>query len=350
MAVSKRGERWIATVYDPILRRKRWVGTAATKNEARKLEATAVLARRRSNATVRDYAQTWLELHPRGRRATEVHYRERIGRFVAQNGKRPLESWSRREAREWALENRSLVPTVRAMFADARRDGLIAENPFTDLRIQQSRGRKDLEVLSVDQVALLAEKAREAYGPGFAAFVLTAAYCGMRPGELYALQWPRVRFDRDEIEVVASYSHRAKETTAPKNGNHRTIVMFPEARDALAQVPREDGTFVFRTVTGRRLDHASLSYYWQPVRIAAGLHDLQLYALRHFCAAHLLNTLGHEAEDVAYQLGHTDGGVLVRSLYGHPSEELARERLKGFGRKVVPLRPVSGAFTEQNTP
>jgi hypothetical protein len=31
---------------------------------------------------------------------------------------------------------------------------------------------------------------------------------------------------------------------------------------------------------------------------------------------------------VAHQLGHTDGGALVQRLYGHPSERLARERIK----------------------
>jgi hypothetical protein len=34
------------------------------------------------------------------------------------------------------------------------------------------------------------------------------------------------------------------------------------------------------------------------------------------------------AQDVADQLGHTDGGALVQRLYGHPSERLARERVK----------------------
>ena len=34
------------------------------------------------------------------------------------------------------------------------------------------------------------------------------------------------------------------------------------------------------------------------------------------------------AQDVAHQLGHTDGGALVQRLYGHPSERLARERIK----------------------
>ena len=32
--------------------------------------------------------------------------------------------------------------------------------------------------------------------------------------------------------------------------------------------------------------------------------------------------------DAAIQVGHTDGGALVMSIYGHPSEDLARERLK----------------------
>jgi hypothetical protein len=31
--------------------------------------------------------------------------------------------------------------------------------------------------------------------------------------------------------------------------------------------------------------------------------------------------------DVAVQLGHTDGGRLVMTLYGHPDEDRARDRL-----------------------
>jgi hypothetical protein len=33
------------------------------------------------------------------------------------------------------------------------------------------------------------------------------------------------------------------------------------------------------------------------------------------------------ASDVAVQLGHTDGGRLVQTLYGHPSAVEARKRL-----------------------
>jgi len=64
---------------------------------------------------------------------------------------------------------------------------------------------------------------------------------------------------------------------------------------------------------------------------------MDFYELRHFCATHLLE-LGVSHADVAVQLGHTDGGALVMSTYGHPSEELARERLKrAFAANVTTL-------------
>lgn len=349
MSVRKRGSSFVATVYDPVLKRKRHVGTYETQRQARTAEAQALLTRRLGNVTVAQYAARWLELHPRPRTATNLHLGDMIGRYVRTHASVPMGAITRLQAREWALEHRSLVPAVRSMFADAKRDGLISENPYTELRLAQSRGRRDLEVLSVEEVNRLGEIANESYGPSFAAFVLMAAYCGMRPGELYALRWPRIDFRADEIEVVGSYSTRARETTMPKNNQHRRIVLFPEAKRALmaALATRRDDV-VFHTITGKPLDERALHYYWSPVRTAIGQPKLAFYALRHFCAAHLLNTLGHEAEDVAYQLGHTDGGVLVRKLYGHPSEDLARQRLKrGLGRKTTPIRLVSGVPEEQ---
>jgi len=77
-----------------------------------------------------------------------------------------------------------------------------------------------------------------------------------------------------------------------------------------------------------------LLYYWNPVRAAFGRPGMDFYELRHFCATHLLE-LGVSHADVAVQLGHTDGGALVMSTYGHPSEELARARLKAAFRDRV---------------
>lgn len=69
---------------------------------------------------------------------------------------------------------------------------------------------------------------------------------------------------------------------------------------------------------------------------------MDFYELRHFCATHLLG-LGVSHADVAVQLGHTDGGALVMSTYGHPSEAAALDRLKrAYSGSVVPLKASDG--------
>lgn len=84
------------------------------------------------------------------------------------------------------------------------------------------------------------------------------------------------------------------------------------------------------TPRGRRLTKGSLAYVWCPVASAwraKGGRDLDLYELRHACATPLLER-GLAPADVAVQLGHTDGGRLVMTLYGHPDERRARDRLR----------------------
>ncbi len=64
---------------------------------------------------------------------------------------------------------------------------------------------------------------------------------------------------------------------------------------------------------------------------------MDFYELPHFRATHLLE-LGVSHADVAVQPGHTDGGALVISTYGQPSEDAARERLKrAYAQTVTPL-------------
>jgi integrase len=75
---------------------------------------------------------------------------------------------------------------------------------------------------------------------------------------------------------------------------------------------------------------------------------MDFYELRHFCASWLFSDLELPAQDVAHQLGHTDGGALVQRLYGHPSERLARERIKrAVGGSQLRVLDVSEAERRQ---
>jgi hypothetical protein len=123
--------------------------------------------------------------------------------------------------------------------------------------------------------------------------------------------------------VARQYSPKARAFEPPKNGLTRQIVLTPPAREGLLALPRpmDADALVFRASKGGPMTGRVQHYYWHPVRCRFGNPSMDLYELRHFCASWLLNDLGLPPQDVAHQLGHTDGGALVQKLYGHPPEK-----------------------------
>lgn len=70
-------------------------------------------------------------------------------------------------------------------------------------------------------------------------------------------------------------------------------------------------------------------FHWNRVRCATGLGNVPLYlATRHWLGWYALNVLDIPPHQIALQLGHQDGGRLVRELYGHPDAAIARERVR----------------------
>jgi integrase len=340
--IVKRGKAYGVSVYDAALGRKRWVGTFKTLGEARDAERSASRRRGVGRLTCGEFTKLWLDEYPRPAGATRRTYRYAVAAFVDEFERIRLADFNRLTARSWALRvPQSNVRVVRAMFNDAIDDGLYTgPNPFSNLRLEQSRGRKDLIALTEDELTELGEKALDVlgeFGPTFRAMIVFAAYVGLRPGELFALE--RTDVGRDEVTIRQNLDGTGT-IKAPKNGRERIVILPPPpAREALTDVPvRLDVPWLVVTPRGRRFSKSSLYYYWNPVRAAFGRPGMDFYELRHFCATHLLE-LGVSHADVAIQLGHTDGGALVMSTYGHPSEEGARERLKrAYERMVTPLR------------
>lgn len=295
----------------------------------------------------------WLALRPRSKPASNRTYAEQAAPFVAAYGDMPLSDldgdvelaleWLEVKGMRWTLGG------VRAMCTDARRAGHIAANPFLGLGISTGAGRKHIDVLTVEQVdelAACAEKTwrRGAYGKLWRALIYWQAYVGSRPAEGYGLIRPDidakaglVTIERQRPPVDARTP--VDELPPPKNGQARTVNVHPLALEAVLSLPTplRSQTPLFHARRGGPLSGASQHYYWHPIRSAFGNPSLDLYELRHFCGSYHLNDLELAPQDVAEQLGHTDGGVLVQRLYGHPSQELARRRIAAAYEQPQPL-------------
>jgi integrase len=321
-------------VWDRGQRRYRWIGSFETEADAVRAEQDAALKPGKDMPTVEQWGRVWLSDYAREAPSTRRSYRYAVEQIKATLGKRKLSEISRPEARRVAKGwPRATARVARTMWADAVRDGICDLNPWTNLRLETPKGRKDIDALTEREIAELSDLAADLsgdYGTEARAIILTLAYTGMRPGELCALRRADVDLRGLEVVVQRSLDGTGREKT-PKNGLARRVILPSLAAEAIALVPERIGSpYMFHTIRGRRLTKGTLAYFWRNIRagwVARGGRAIDLYELRHACATMLVER-GLNVGDVAFQLGHQDGGRLVMTLYGHPGEDAIRDRLK----------------------
>lgn len=338
---SPRGsDKWVAKFqYKGILR---WVpGSPFPSREAGEAAEEihrSRLKRQRTDETCASFADRWLDEWPRKASSTRLLYKEAARRFKADFGDMPLGEPDVLMARTWALGvPRNISKIVGTMYEDARQVGLVPAdgNPFHGLKLPATEKTaevapptdEELQKLMVAAMTFGAEYARE-----FRELINFLAIEGLRSGELQAL-----RHDYLDGDLVHVLKQRRDDGTyaLPKGGKARDIPFLQPARSVLEVDRRKGSPFVFHTPRGECLKKGNLYYLWlkvrdlsgtSPDRVAAGLKPIRVHDLRHYAATRLLE-LGASHFDVSVHLGHGDGGALVMSRYGHPSEDAARSRL-----------------------
>jgi integrase len=163
-----------------------------------------------------------------------------------------------------------------------------------------------------------------------AAIFLTAAYTGLRRGELVALRWRDLLFEQESIRVRASYSYGA--LTTPKSGKVRTVPMVPAVAEALARlVVRENDDLVFPGLAGEYLDGSALRRRYKAALKRAGLRELRFHDLRHVFGSLAINALS--IIEVQQAMGHADVKTTMRYLHSKSRGDEARRLAQAFANK-----------------
>jgi integrase len=367
--IKRRGKKWTARPWVPG-RGHIWAGTHDSEHEALQAALRKIEEERRLPATketVATFCARWIRDYPRNKESTNDRYRADAARFAKAHGSHKLHEIDKPTALAYVQKHPHDHAALRAMYGDAEREGLALRNPFSNLRIGKGRGRRDIVAVTPEELDRLADLALAShdpdFGPVFRSIIIVAAYTGLRPGELFGLDRSDVDFEAETLHVRQQFHKRR--LTLPKSNTTRTVFLPPPAAQALRELPRRvpepvcgySGTaMLFPGKLKERITQSALSTYWKPVRVAfeatllaerlrefreaagPGKPAVEFYGLRHFCATYLIEQ-GVESWIVAKQLGHSDGGGLVEQVYGHPRDEVARERLrKVFGANVKPLR------------
>lgn len=273
--------------------------------------------------------------------STRSTYDFALRTFIHEHGDKPLVDWNEQDARKTAASlPKGNVIVVKTFFTRAAEKGHIPTNPFREIAPstgRQIRTKEEFHKLwpldpkeQRELFSQIVKTAGEECGPDAKALVAWQGWTGTRPGEAFVLRRERLDLRNDEAEIAANFDRSTSaESRGTKNRLSRHIVVPPdrELREALANQPAHlHQPYVF-TNNGKPWKPATWQNRWDIIRRKAGIRDMRFYDLRHFCATQLLE-MGVSYEDVAVQLGHEDGGILVRTVYGHPSRDAARERIR----------------------
>jgi integrase len=172
--------------------------------------------------------------------------------------------------------------TFRALYRDARHEGLATGDPFVALDWPRLERRPPDPYAETERDLLLDYFGRRKRG--YYAFVQTAFWTGARPSELVGLRWGDVDLRAGKMAIRRSRTFG--EDNAPKTaGSERVIDLAPFVVTVLrAEQPlhvRHDG-FVFVNSAGRPIGvKAFTQWTWNPTLRRLGLRPRKFYATRH---------------------------------------------------------------------
>ena len=223
----------------------------------------------------------------------------------------------------------NLLVLMHAIFRHAVKLYGLPANPVASVDRFRVRSSGDIQVFSPEEVWALVRAARS---EADAAIFLTAAFTGLRRGELLGLRWRDVDFTGSTIRVRASYA--AGKLTTPKSGKVRAVPMAPDVAAALAKLgDRErftgDDDFVFAGEAGLPLDGDALSSRYRDALARAGLRPLRFHDLRHTFGTRMIAKA--DIRRVQEWMGHADIQTTMKYLHYAPRLEDAELVAEAFG-------------------
>lgn len=320
--------------------------------ERRRVREGAYAENLPTGATFDDAADGFLHHveHVKGREyATVKDYRLSLSRYLRPRwGERPVGSITpaevaalRDELMARGLSPRSVVrhlTVAHGVFKHAVRAHGLTRNPASAELVDRPSVAYsgDFDAFDADELAALARAAADEQD---AALYLTAAYTGLRQGELLALRWRDVDFAGQRVHVRRSWSEAARAEKAPKSGKVRSVPLVPELVGPLDRLSRrehftDDDDLVFVTEAGEHLAGWTVRRRYEAALKRARLRRVRFHDLRHCFGSVAVRAF--PLSDVQAMLGHAHVTTTMRYVHHRPGADDAAKLSAAFAGEPVP--------------
>jgi integrase len=303
------------------------------------------------------YARSWLANRTKLRPRTRDEYRKLIDRYlIPAFGTLRLDEIDAAMVRKWHadLETRT-GPTqqahayalLRTIMGTAVTDDLRREaNPCRIDGAGQTKRARKIHPATLDELNTIAEKIR----PEYSAAVLLAAWCGLRFGEVAALERGDVNVKDAKLHIrrAVTYVGGRSIVGPPKSdAGIRDVAIPPHVVPVLVAHLRSytalgKDALLFPAPSGGHLrGDGALHESFHAARAAAGRPDLRFHDLRHTGATWAAHA-GASLAELMRRLGHSTSHAAM--LYQHATDERDKyiaDQLSGIHASagVVELKP-----------
>jgi integrase len=300
----------------------------------------------RTGATFADAAAEWLRYveHDRDvKPSTLSDYRSVVARLLPVFGELPVEEITAQRIETWraglgSTRERPLTNRTRnksltilgGIMERARRLYGLPSNPVRD--VEKLRERYDATRFAFYSPEEVHSLVRAAASEQDGAIFLTAAFTGLRRGELIALRWRDVDFERSSVRVAGSFANG--KLTAPKSGHGRVVPMVPEVAEMLARHSQHgegvgEDDLVFPGEFGIYLDGSALRRRFLAACAQAGLRSIRFHDLRHTFGT--LAVRGAESiVELQAWLGHAEVRTTMRYTHYREQQDAAARLARAF--------------------
>lgn len=305
--------------------------------------------------SVKQHVERWLEIHKtRIRWSTYLGYRRIVYRHIIpalghitlqKLSARDLDTLYARKLEEGLspVRIRSIHMVIHMALKQAVRWRLINRNVSEDVSPPRDTQPHVRQTLTPEQAQKLLSVAK---GHRLEGLLTLALATGMRKGELLALRWKDIDFERRSLYVRRSVlrlpgGHR--ETEPKTASSKRQITLPPFAIEALQQhrirqleaklkagPSWEEHDLVFPNIYGRYLNSQSLFVLFASLLKKAGLPPMRFHDLRH-SAATLLITMGVPVKVIQELLGHSSITITL-NVYSHVLPSMQQEAMEKLDR------------------
>ena len=169
--------------------------------------------------------------------------------------------------------------------------------------------------------------------------VIIAVTLGLRRGEILALIWSDIDFERKTVSISKSLACTAKKVQVDtvKTEKSNRILLLPESLLSIFRSEKEkrsalDGDYVILNLEGNRFNPSSFSKRYTEFRDRNGLKKIRFHDLRHTNAT-IMYKSGIKTKVMQERLGHSNIATTL-DIYTHLFKEDQQEAADLFDQKV----------------